>query len=219
MSVEPSPVDTLVRDALAGDETAFASLAQRSRPAIHRLCVGIVGPDDADDAVQETLIRAWRRLGTYEGRSSFEAWLGAIARRTCIDALRRRRRTPEPRSEVAERPAEATPDPASVVATRDEVERAVLHVVRSLPRQQAAVLVLRRSLRLSASETAELMSCSSASVNSALYRATAAVPHIPRPERTLARGRGHEHVRARQLVDANASGDALGVMTALCAGM
>jgi RNA polymerase sigma-70 factor (ECF subfamily) len=205
---------TLARAALDGDEAAFALLAQRSRTNIQRLCVRFVGPGEADDAAQEALIRAWQRLHTYEGRSSFESWLAAIARRTCIDLLRRRRRTPEPRAEMSER-ADVAPAPDAVVIIRDDVERAMVQIVESLPHRQAAVLVLRGSLHLSASETATLLECSPAAVNSALQRARSAVPRATRRESTLHRSRARDRTRAREALVANAAGDALGVMAAL----
>ena len=147
----------------------------------------------AEDAVQEALLRAWRRRGSFEGRSSFGWWLRRIATNTCMDLARR-----EARSAVVARrfdgedhridpPAEATDtDPAAVVTTREAVEHAYLVAIRVLPPGPRAVLVLRDVLRFSAADTAKLLGGTVPSVNSALQRARAALDRRRRSIETTA---------------------------------
>src|SRR3954466_6708958 len=73
-----------------GDAAAFGRLAERHRREIHRHCVRLVGAHDAEDAVQDTFLRAWQRLATFQGRASLRAWLFRIATNVCYDALARR---------------------------------------------------------------------------------------------------------------------------------
>ena len=151
---------------------------------------------DADDAVQETLVRAWQARDRFEGRSSLRSWLYRIATNTCLDALRSRQRralpmdlsspvpsttapgeplpenvwvTPLPDGDVA--PASGDPADRSVLA--DEVRLAFVAALQHLPPKQRAVLVLREVLCWQASEVAELLDTTVAGVNSALQRARA----------------------------------------------
>jgi RNA polymerase sigma-70 factor (ECF subfamily) len=152
---------------------------------------------DAEDAVQETLVRAWRHQDGFEGRASVRSWLYRIATNVCIDALgsRSRRATPleigGPSAPVAasladRRPHEewlepmpwrgaapAVTDPADVAAERESVRLAFVAALQHLPPRQRAVLLLRDVLRFSAEETAEQLGSSVASANSALQRARA----------------------------------------------
>jgi RNA polymerase sigma-70 factor (TIGR02960 family) len=142
--------------------------------------------EDAEDLVQETLLRAWRRRESFQGRSTFRAWLYRIATNACLDALRRsRRRVPSLHSfaevpwlqpypdrlldEVA--PSDAQPD--AVVVARETIELTFLAVIQLLPPRQRAVLLLRDVLGWSAAETASLLDTSVAAANSALQRARA----------------------------------------------
>jgi RNA polymerase sigma-70 factor, ECF subfamily len=151
---------------------------------------------EADDAVQETLIRAWRGIDRFEGRSALRSWLYRIATNVCLDMLRGRGRRAlavefgPPRSTDSFRgitlpeQAWATPlpsaarspldaDPGDVVATRESVRLALVAALQHLPPRQRAVLILRDVLSWRAGEVAELLETTVASVNSALQRARA----------------------------------------------
>lgn len=198
-----------------GDEAAFGALAERHRAELHVHCYRMLGSvEDAEDAVQETLLRAWRRRETYAGRSTFRAWLYGIATNASLDAVAsRRRRMPEgvgPAS-PAEVPwlqpypdrllaAVAPPEdePEALVVTRETIELAFLIAIQYLPPAQRAVLILRDVLGWSAKEAAEPLGASVASVNSSLQRARATLRErrpghaecrVPRsPSRTPGRG-------------------------------
>jgi RNA polymerase sigma-70 factor, ECF subfamily len=155
---------------------------------------------DAEDAVQETLLRAWRGLDEFEGRSSVRHWLYRIATNACLNAIAARKsaarvlpdteRPPadempdrEPASEVAwlqpypdaalEGLADAAPGPDAKYETREAVNLAFIAAIQHLPPNQRAVLLLRDVLGWSAAETASLVDSSVAAVNSALQRARA----------------------------------------------
>jgi RNA polymerase sigma-70 factor (ECF subfamily) len=151
---------------------------------------------EADDAVQETMVRAWRSLDGFEGRSSVRSWLYRIATNVCLDLLRGRQRravamdlgpsstadsftgrslpehawvTPLPDARILADDG----DPAEVAASKETVRLAFVVALQHLPARQRAVLILREVLRWQASEVAELLDTSVASVNSALQRARA----------------------------------------------
>ena len=187
--------ELLVEEALEGSERAFDELVSPHRRELHVHCYRMLGSfEDAEDAVQETLLRAWTRVSTYAGTSTFRAWLYAIATNVCLDALRRRKARTWP-TEVAEAanphspihaPTELPwlqpyPDSlladASVESAEDEVVRretielAFLAAIQQLPPRQRAVLILRDVLAWSAKETAAALGMTSTAVNSALQRA------------------------------------------------
>ena len=166
-------------------------------------CYRMLGSSaDAQDAVQETMVRAWRHSGTFEGRSSPRTWLYRIATNVCVDMARSRSRrarpmdlgpvgtpTVEALSAAGEGehwvlpvPTDAL-DPAEVATRRDDVRLAFVAALQHLPPRQRAVLVLAEVLRFPAAEIAALLETSTASVNSALQRAraTMAERHDPRP--------------------------------------
>jgi RNA polymerase sigma-70 factor, ECF subfamily len=161
-----------------GDAAAFGRLAELHRREIHRHCVRLVGVHDADDAVQDTFLRAWQRLATFEGRASLRAWLFRIATNVCYDALARRgawiERDPEVPVELAA-PRESEPD--AVVFARETVELALLTSIRHLPARQHASLVLRDVLGLSAADTARALRLSVPATTSALQRARCGLRH------------------------------------------
>jgi RNA polymerase sigma-70 factor (ECF subfamily) len=153
---------------------------------------------DADDAVQEVMVRAWRSADRFEGRSSVRTWLYRIATNVCLDALRSRKRRalpmdlgpastvdafidaklpeqtwiqPIPTSRLEQPGA----DPGEVVVARDSVKLAFITALQHLAPRQRAVLVLREVLRWKASEVAELLGTTVVSVNSALQRARTAI--------------------------------------------
>src|SRR5919197_511260 len=140
--------ETLVAAATGGDEQAFALLTERHRRALHLHCYRMLGSlDDADDAVQETMLRAWRGLDRFEPRAPLVAWLHTIATNVCLTALGNRRRRdllhlqpyPDLLLERLEAPA---PGPDARLALRESVERAreenpVGHTLRDPERERA----------------------------------------------------------------------------------
>src|SRR5579863_6237746 len=147
----------------------------------------LASPFDAEDAVQEAFIRAWRSIGRFEGRSTLRSWLYRIATNVCLDMLggRNRRARPmdlgpaqEPLLENLHTRSEVTwiepiPDPADVAVAREGVRLAFLAALQTLPPRQRAALILCEVLQWQATEAAELLDMSVASVNSALQRARA----------------------------------------------
>jgi RNA polymerase sigma-70 factor, ECF subfamily len=154
-------------------------------------CRRMLGSLDAEDAVQETFVRAWLNLDRFEGRATLQSWLYRIASNVCSDMLDRRARRPRPidlcparepmvddqntLSEETMFEGRALPegDPAEVTEAREEVRLAFGVALQHLPPRQRAVLILRVVLRWRASEVAELLDTTVASVNSALQRARA----------------------------------------------
>ncbi|WP_405432640.1 RNA polymerase subunit sigma-70 [Micromonospora sp. NBC_00617] len=193
------------------DESAFAGLAGRHRRELHVHCYRMLGSfEDAEDAVQETLLRAWRRRETFAGRSSFRAWLYRIATNACLDLLARRRPEPATGGEVRwlqpypdrlldELPAGAADEPETVALARETIELAYLVAVQHLAPRPRAVLILRDVLGWPAKDVAELLGDSVNSVNSALQRARAGMrEHLP-AERQDWTG-GEEDAGTRELV-------------------
>src|SRR5215210_331430 len=185
--------DPLVTAARAGDEAAFGTLAERHRRELHVHCYRMLASfEEAEDVVQETYLRAWRALATFEGGDGFRAWLYRIATNACLDAIRRRSRRVPSLSSFAEVPwlqpypdrlldevAPSQEEPDAVLVVRETIELAFLAVIQLLPPRQRAVLILRDVLDWSAAETAEALETSVASVNSALQRAKATLREQP----------------------------------------
>ena len=175
-------------------------LTPARRAELTGFCYRMLGSAfDAEDAVQETLTRAWRSYDRFEGRSEIRTWLYRIASNVCFDALRGRQRralpmemtgatraaegligTPLPESAFVE-PAPGNivstrpSDPAEAVAERESIRLAFVAALQHLPPQQRAVLILRDVLKWQASEVAELLDTTVAGVNSALQRAHATI--------------------------------------------
>jgi RNA polymerase sigma-70 factor (ECF subfamily) len=135
---------------------------------------------DAEDAVQETFLRAWRASGHFEGRASLRTWLYRIATNVCLDSLGRSARQPVPVEEVPEPVVDPCrePDPSDRALARETARYALLAAIGLLPPRQRAVLLLRDVLSWRASEVAVLLGTTSAAVNSALQRAHAALETI-----------------------------------------
>jgi RNA polymerase sigma-70 factor (ECF subfamily) len=172
----------------------FGELEQH-RAQLSAYCYRMLGsPFEAEDAVQETLVRAWRGVGGFEGRASVRSWLYRIATNVCLDMVKssQRRARPmdlgpaqEPVESNLHVPAEARwiepipdtliagNDPAEVAVARDSVRLALVAALQHLPARQRAVLILRDVLRWEASEVADLLGTTVASVNSGLQRARA----------------------------------------------
>ena len=179
-----------VAAATAGDEAAFSALVERHRHELQVHCYRMLGSfDDAEDQLQETFLRAWRRRATYAGRSTFRAWLYRIATNACLDELARRPRRPSggevpwlqpyPDALLEAVPAEAG-DPDAAAVEKETIELAFMVAIQHLPPQARAVLILRDVLGWPAKDAAALLGTSVAAVNSALQRARADMrAHLP----------------------------------------
>ncbi|HEU4947545.1 MAG TPA: sigma-70 family RNA polymerase sigma factor [Kribbella sp.] len=197
--------DAVVAAVRAGDEATFAEAVERHRNELRVHCYRMLGSfDDAEDLVQETFLRAWRKRADFEGRSSLRAWLYRIATNACIDEARRPQRVLPHQLEPPSYPPELVPartdlpwlqpypdrlldqvaprdaEPDAAVVRRETIELAFLAAIQHLPARQRAVLIFRDVLGWPAKETAELMDTSVASVNSALQRARPVLrEHLP----------------------------------------
>jgi RNA polymerase sigma-70 factor (ECF subfamily) len=157
---------------LTGMPDAMAWALEPYRRELTGHCRRVLGSTlEADDAVQETLVRAWLHIDGFEGRSSLRSWLRRIATNVCLEMLRRPQRRARPVADVE--PAPTAADPADVVASQEAVRLAFATAVEYLPARQRAVLILRDVLGWRASEVAELLNTSVAAVNSARQRARA----------------------------------------------
>ena len=150
-------------------------------------------PVEAEDAVQETMVRAWRGHDRFEGRSALRTWLYRIATNVCLDLLGSSGRRAHPIDFGPGSAAEESPDwrararaaapepadPADVAVSHDEVRRALDAALRRLPPRQRAVLILREVVRWRAQEVADLLGVTVVSVNSALQRARATLAAVP----------------------------------------
>jgi len=162
----------------AAVESVLTSGCHRAELTVY--CRRMLGsPFDAEDAVQETLLRAWRASEAFEGRASLRTWLYRIATNVCLDSLGRTARQPVPVEELPEpTDPDTEADPSDRALARERLQLAIVAAIGILPRRQRAVLVLRDVLSWRASEVAELLEMTIAGVNSALQRAHAAVGAI-----------------------------------------
>ncbi len=177
----------LLAAAQAGDELAFRRLVEPYRRALEVHCYRMLGsPHDAEDVVQETMLRAWRAIERFEPRATLQTWLYRIATNACLDELERRPRRPEPVQPFPDTPIDpaASPayDPAARYAIREGMELALLRAIQELPGRQRAVLILRDVLGWTSPEVAELLDSTVVATNSALQRARATIEvHLPAP--------------------------------------
>jgi RNA polymerase sigma-70 factor (ECF subfamily) len=181
---------------------------------------------EAEDAVQETMVRAWRAIDSYEGRAAFRSWLYRIATNVCLDMLRGRQRRARPVDLGPSSPADINhlggmhpehqwispvqdsrvlpddSDPAELAASRETIRLAFVAALQQLPARQRAVLILREVLRWQATEVAELLETTVASVNSALQRARATMAAHPHDPADMGQVEGEQQVLLARYVDA-----------------
>jgi RNA polymerase sigma-70 factor (TIGR02960 family) len=197
--------------ATAGDQDAFRELVEPYRPELHVHCYRILGSvQDAEDALQETLLAAWRGLGRFERRASVRTWLYSVATNRALNMLRAAKRRPqvelplpgvalpeptrlaeplrlEPYPDVLiESDLESTPDPEARYETKEAISLAFVTALQLLPARQRAVLILRDVLGFRAPEVARMLDSTVESVTSALKRARATLevrPHAEAPPR------------------------------------
>src|SRR5437868_2278741 len=201
--------DELLAGARRGEEVAFQRLLEPYRPELHAHCYRMLGSvHDAEDALQDVLLRAWRGLGRFEGRSSLRSWLYTIATNACLNLIARRPKrvlpidyapAADPHGGPGEPIVESVwvepyPDemlgledgfaaPDARYEQRESVELAFIAALQHLSATQRAVLILREVLGFSAREAAESLDTTVASVNSALQRARKTVGER-RPEQS-----------------------------------
>jgi RNA polymerase sigma-70 factor (ECF subfamily) len=189
----------LLERARHGDEAAYEAIVGIHRAELHAHCYRMLASvHDADDAVQEALIRAWKGLANFESRSSLRTWLYRIATNTSFDLLKKRKRRELPldvgrRAGPKDSPGDALLDapwlepypdallddaresPEARMESREGLELAFVAAIQYVPPRQRAVLILREVLELSANEVAEILDISVSAVNSSLQRARSAL--------------------------------------------
>jgi RNA polymerase sigma-70 factor (ECF subfamily) len=217
----------LLEAARGGDEDAYARLVEPHRSELHAHCYRMLGSlHDAEDALQEALLRAWRGLPRFEGRSSLRSWLYTIATNTCLNAIERRPKrvlpidygpAADPHTTPGEPLVESVwvepyPDdkldledgfagPEARFEQREGVELAFVAALQHLPPNQRAALILREVLGFSARETAESLDTTVASVNSALQRARETVDERMPEQSQQATLRSLGDERLREIVE------------------
>src|SRR3954453_13553413 len=182
----------------ASDPLELERQLEEQRRPLTGYCYRMLGSSfEAEDAVQEAFLRAWRNADRFEGRSAFKSWLYKIATNVCLDMLDGRKRRARPMdlsgAHTPESPLTTLPeatwlepipdarvlpenaDPAELAQERETLRLAFVNALQHLPPRQRSVLILREVLRWSAAETAELLDTSVPSVNSALQRARASL--------------------------------------------
>jgi RNA polymerase sigma-70 factor (ECF subfamily) len=204
LSIRPSnqgDAEAFVAGVRSGDEAAFAALTEPYRRQLHVHCYRMLGSfDEAEDLVQETMLRAWKGRAGFEGRSTVRTWLYRIATNACLDLIesksRRLQSVESPQAtdsyevdwiqpypdRLLDQIASSDSGPDALVIARETIELAYLVAIQYLPPRQRAILILRDALGWSAKETAVLLEESVASVNSALHRARSSMrKRLPEP--------------------------------------
>ena len=184
----------LVAAAAAGDEGAFRRIVDPVRPDLQLLCYRMLGSfHDAEDVLQDALVKAWRGMKSYDQRSTFSTWIYRVTTNACLDALRTRRRrvlpqdvgdARDPQDGLGEQQHDVpwlepypdaqlrgSDDPAAAMELRESVRLAFVRALQILPPRQRAVLILRDVLDWTASEVASTLGTSVAATNSLLQRA------------------------------------------------
>jgi len=227
-SLTPEQELQLLDAARGGDESAYESLVEPHRNELHAHCYRMLGSiHDAEDSLQDTLLRAWRGLPKFDGRSSLRSWLYRIATNASLDTIAKRKKrvlpydftgAADPSAELSEPVIESTwvepyPDdvigiasgmasPESRYELLESVELAFVAALQNLPPNQRATLILRDVLGYSAKETAETLDVSVASVTSALQRARESVDERLPDESQQATLRTLGDTRVREMVEA-----------------
>ena len=214
-----------VGGAIAAEEPAFAELTERHRRELHVHCYRMLASfEEAEDAVQETMLRAWRSRESFDGSSLFRAWLYRIATNVCLDLLRRSSRRLTTVHNFSEVPwlqpypdalldevAPSDDQPDAVIVERETIELAFLAAMQVLPPRQRATLIARDVLGWPAIETAALLETTVAAANSALQRARATMQeHLPARRADWSAGEPSVEERAllERFIDAHERGDA-----------
>src|SRR5580704_7443873 len=225
---DPADAALLAR-AVAGDDAAFAELVQPYQGSVFRHCYRMLGSGaDAEDATQDTLERAWRKLASYGGSGPFGAWLQRIATNVCLDGLRARRTRigpvgygppaapgtmpgpPDPElawvEPVSDSDLRVSQDPQDEVVRREEISLAFVAALQLLAPRQRAALLLHDVLGFSHAEVADVLEVGPSAVNSLLSRARESVhaaAGTPQPDISEPRVKQllERYVRAWQLTD------------------
>jgi RNA polymerase sigma-70 factor, ECF subfamily len=245
-SAIPGEQPALLASSRRGDEGAFGQLVEPYRTELHAHCYRMLGSvHDAEDALQDALLRAWRGIARFEGRSSVRSWLYRIATNVCLSAIERRppRRLAaghgqpgdphvfgeepplvetvwiEPYADEQLALADGRAAPAARYEQRESVELAFVAALQLLPARQRATLIMREVLGFSAREVADSLDTTVAAVNSALQRARRTLDEeLPgRPQQVVLRELGDEHVRdlVRRYADALEQADIPAVLALL----
>ena len=239
------PESDALAAALAGDETGFRRLVEPHRMELHAHCYRMLGSvHDAEDALQDTLLRAWRGLPGFEKQATIRPWLYKIATNVCLDEIARRPRRSlpmdhggptDPAADTERQPVpsiwlEPYPDerlgieggfasPEARYEQREALELAFVTALQHLPGRQRAILVLREVLAFSAREVAELLETSVAAVNSGLQRARKTIEErVPEEsQQTALRSLGDDGIRdlVERFVNAFEAGDIEAIVTLL----
>jgi RNA polymerase sigma-70 factor, ECF subfamily len=206
-------------------EESFRRLVEGQGARLESHCRRMLGtPHDAEDAFQETLLRAWRGLPGYQGRSSLRNWVYRIATNVCIDAIAQRPKSGLPIDHGPARDAcsdreipDGATEPAVRYEQREALELALLAALEHLPPRQRVVLILRDVLGFSAKEVALMLETTVAATNSVLQRAhaTFAAPLPGQSDQTMMPLRGDARTRnlVERLVDALEGGDISVILT------
>jgi RNA polymerase sigma-70 factor (ECF subfamily) len=235
MVTEDRLTGDLLTRARVGDGEAFRALVEPHRRELQAHCYRMLGSvQDAEDAVQETMMAAWRGLDRYEGGASVRTWLYRIATNRCLNALRDGARRPSNASVFGVPPPpptrtvepiwlqpypdvllegipDAAPGPEVRVERREAISLAFVTAMQYLPPRQRAVLLLRDVLGFRAAEVADMLDTTEEAVTSALKRARAAMPR----QRSVRVGDASERALATRFADAMERADVPGMIALL----